>query len=168
MAKPKILVIGDARHGKDTVAEILCIRHGFSFKSSSRFAASAIIMPAFGPHYYASEEKCYEDRVNHRELWFNLIADFNRPDPTRLARAIFAAHDLYVGLRASREFHACRNAGLFDAVVWVDRSKHLPREDRRSMELDPGMADFVIDNNGSLEDLHLEVARLVQGQGWDK
>ena len=35
MANPKLLIIGHARHGKDTVAEILRDTHGYDFVSSS-------------------------------------------------------------------------------------------------------------------------------------
>jgi dephospho-CoA kinase len=46
-----------------------------------------------------------------------------------------------------------KNTGVFDYCIWVDRSDHLPLEDRSSMNLEIWMADYVIDNNGTLEDL---------------
>jgi hypothetical protein len=147
---PKILVIGHGRHGKDTVAEMLREEYGLRFTSSSLFCAERVVLPAMMAvgHQYATAKECFEDRHNHRELWYRVIEDFNTPDKTALARAILTENDVYVGLRSHREFHACRNAGLFDAVVWVDASERVPSESRGSMTLEPWMADYVLDNNG--------------------
>ena len=70
-----------------------------------------------------------------------------------LGREIFASHDIYCGLRNKREYFQMRNTGVFDYCIWVDRSDHLPPEGRDSMSLEPWMANYHIDNNGSLEDL---------------
>lgn len=178
---PKIAVIGHARHGKDTVCELLRDLYGFTFTSSSLFCAEKVVFPAYrawcmgdsGPRSHLIEKRlfrdpawvtvddCFADRSNHRALWFDLIADYNTPDPATLARNITDAYDIYAGIRSTREFHAAVNEGIFDLVVWVDRSKHLPKEPSSSMELEPWMADYVIDNNGDLDDLNREVRRLV-------
>jgi predicted HAD superfamily Cof-like phosphohydrolase len=159
--KPKLLILGHGRHGKDTVAELISL-HGYEFTSSSRFCADEIIFPALAPIYgYKTADECYQDRGAHRAEWFQLIADYNTPDASMLGRAIFADNDIYVGLRSKREFHALRNAGLFDVVIWVDASDRLPPEDASSISVEPWMADFVIENNGSLNDLELEVFSLL-------
>src|SRR5690606_25868868 len=120
----KVLLLGHARHGKDTVAELLRDRHVLSFQPSSMFAAERIVMPAFEARGmpYTSVEECYRDRVHHRSTWYDLICDYNRGDPARLARELFAEHDVYCGLRAEEEFRAVEAAGLFDLCIWVDRS----------------------------------------------
>jgi len=61
--------------------------------------------------------------------------------------------DMYVGMRMKAELDACRDAGIFDYVVWVDRSEHLQEESFASMQLKREHADVTIDNNGTLEDL---------------
>ena len=82
--KPKIIVLGYARHGKDSVCELLA-RHGYTFKSSSLFACEKVVYPALKDKYgYESIEACYQDRVNHRKEWFDLIAQYNTPDLTKL------------------------------------------------------------------------------------
>jgi dephospho-CoA kinase len=53
------------------------------------------------------------------------------------------------------------NTGVFDHCVWVDRSDHVPLEDRSSMNLEIWMADHVIDNNGTLEDLERNTCNLM-------
>ena len=54
-----------------------------------------------------------------------------------------------------------RNTGIFDYAIWVDRSDHLPPEDPRSMTLQMWMADYIIDNNGSLDDLKRNTCSLI-------
>lgn len=162
MSNPKLLVIGHGRHGKDTVCEILRDRYGYSFESSSQFCSKLFIYKLLKYKYcYANEEECYNDRHNHRAEWYNAICDYNVPDPARLGREIFAEHDIYCGLRNKKEFHAMRNTGVFDYAIWVDRSDYLPPESKDSMSLEPWMADFTIDNNGTLEDLNFNVTQLI-------
>lgn len=110
---------------------------------------------------YSSEEDCYADRHNHRAEWYNAICEYNVPDAARLGREIFKVHDIYCGLRNKKEYHAMRNTNVFDYAIWVDRSEHLPLEDKNSMTLEPWMANFTIDNNGSLDNLEFNVTQLM-------
>lgn len=162
-SKPKILVLGHARHGKDTVAEILRDVHGYNFISSSRFAVDAFI---FGITHisldYKTREECYEDRVNHRNLWYELIRMYNFKDKARLARNILARNDMYVGMRDVEEYNASKD--LFDYILWVDASgRGVAQEPRSSFNID--YDDNVmryVDNNGTEEDLYKVVATAVK------
>lgn len=157
----KLLVIGHGRHGKDTVSEILNEKYELNFESSSKFCSKLFIFNELKDKFgYETEEQCYKDRHVRRELWYDMICEYNKNDPSRLAREIFKQHEIYCGLRNKREFHAIKNNGLVDFTIWVDRSDHLPPEPKASMSLEPWMADFVIDNNGSLDDLHRNVKDL--------
>jgi hypothetical protein len=60
-----------------------------------------------------------------------------------------------------REFFSMQNTGVFDKVIWIDRSDHLPPENINSMSLQQWMADHTIDNNGTLEDLEFNVHQLL-------
>lgn len=163
MTLPKLLIIGHGRHGKDTVCEILKESYGFSFESSSQFCSKLFIYNMLKDRYgYKSEEECYADRHNHRAEWYSAICDYNVPDAARLGRDIFSAHDIYCGLRNKKEYHAMRNTGVFDYAIWVDRSDHLPMEDKSSMTLEQWMADYTIDNNGTLEELHYNTHQLMK------
>lgn len=160
--KLKLLIIGHGRHGKDTVCEILRDKYGYSFESSSQFCSKHFIYNTLKDKYeYANEEQCYADRHNHRAEWYDAICDYNVPDAARLGREIFGEHDIYCGLRNKREFFAMKNTGVFDYAIWVDRSDHLPPEASDSMSLKQWMADYTIDNNGSLDELMLNIDRLV-------
>lgn len=159
---PKLLIIGHGRHGKDSVCEILKNYYNFSFRSSSEFLAERLLFPALKDKYnYSSYQECFNDRHNHREEWYNHIHDYCKNDHARLGKEIFLEHDIYCGLRNKAEYHAMKNTGVFNYSIWVDRSDHLPPEDKSSMTLEPWMADYVIDNNGSLEDLQRNTLQLI-------
>lgn len=173
----KLLVMGYARHGKDTVCELLRDRYGLKFTSSSQFCAERVVFPFLErearhtamfqkPKYpiYSSVQECFEDRANHRALWYDLITAHNTPDKSRLGREIFEENDVYCGIRNAREFHALRNAGVFDWAIWVDASERgMPVEDKSSCTVEPWMANFILDNNGTLGDLERGLNVLMRG-----
>ena len=188
---PKLLVLGYGRHGKDTVGELLRDEYGMRFTSSSAFCAEHVITPLLVSHSpetqslmasfdneekhdhidgclremrlkgYTSAEQCFHDRGNFRDVWYEAIRHYNTPDPSRLAREILKDNDVYCGIRSRAELNACKNRGVFDHVIWVDRLDHLPPEPRTSCDVEPWMADYVIDNNGSLDDLIHNVGALM-------
>ena len=160
--KKKLLVIGHGRHGKDTVCEILRDEFGYTFESSSQFCSKLFIYNNLKDKYnYTSEEECYADRHNHRKEWYDAICDYNVTDGAALGREMFAEYDIYCGLRNKREFFAMKNTGVFDYAIWVDRSKFLMPESKDSMSLEQWMADYTIDNNGTLEDLVFNTRQLM-------
>jgi len=112
----KVLIIGHGRHGKDTVAELLQEMHGLRFRSSSRFCAEQIVFPWLSDRYRTAEE-CFADRHNAREMWRDIIANYNAPSPARLAKEILQESDVYVGMRAFTEFTAAKP--LFDKILYV-------------------------------------------------
>jgi len=159
---PKLLIIGNARHGKDTVCDILRDEFGYTFRSSSDFCAERFIYAELKDKYgYENYEQCFNDRHNHRSEWYDMIHAYCKDDFARLGREIFAENLIYCGLRNKSEFHSMRNTGVFDYAIWVDRCDHLPVEDRSSMTLENWMADYVIDNNGTLEDLKRNTSQLM-------
>lgn len=162
--RPKVIVLGHARHGKDTVAELLRDRYGYRFQSSSMFCAEHVMLPYFRGQGvdYPSVEACYEDRVNHRATWYDQIEAYNRDDWGRLCRELFAqGNDVYVGTRSSREFAEARKAA--DVVLWVDaQGRGLPPEPRSSFDIDYDPASMTyVSNNGTLKMLEAAVDALV-------
>ncbi|QDP53510.1 MAG: putative deoxynucleotide monophosphate kinase [Prokaryotic dsDNA virus sp.] len=196
--KPKLLVLGHARHGKDTVAEILQREYGFQFTSSSLFCAEHVVwaaiqdtpkairqhidagMPGMSDNQliadltmmrdqqYANVEDCFKDRINFRTAWFSLIAAYCHPNKERLAREIFEENDIYVGIRNKREFRAAVNAGLVDLTIWVDASERVDQEPMASCTVEPWMADVTIDNNGTEAELHHNVHQLMATLGIER
>ena len=158
--KPKLMIVGHTRCGKDTVADYLK-KFGYRAESSSMFCARKFIYECLkGVMGYSTFEECYEDRHNHRALWHHLIRGYNWKDFSRLSREIFAENDIYVGIRSSSEFEWARIEGLFDLCVWVDASKRVEDEPEDSFDIGIECADIVIDNNGTEEELRKRLDNL--------
>ena len=156
----RLLIIGSARHGKDTFAEILQELYGLKFISSSQAAADIFIFDALRNKYnYANSVECFEDRVNHRAEWYNMICGYNINDKAKLAKGILAMADCYVGMRDRDEIIECKKQGLFDLIVWVDASDRLPLEDASSFNISKSDADVILENNGTFEEFKEKVKR---------
>jgi dephospho-CoA kinase len=158
---PKLLVVGNARHGKDTFAEILSQQFGMTFESSSQAASNIFIYDLLKEKYdYKTPEDCFEDRFNHRQEWYEAICDYNKSDKSKLAKGILERADCYVGMRDCVEIEECLRQNLFDIVIWVDASKRLPMEDASSFNIDKSCADIVVENNDTLNDFFEKVMRI--------
>ena len=151
--KRKLIIIGHARHGKDTVAEFLAKKLDLKFKGSSEICAEFVFEKLKDKYGYRSVKKCFNDRAHHRAEWHNIIAEYCKDDKARLGKLIFEENDIYCGIRAKDELEAVM--AEFDCMVlWVDASKRMPLEPVDSMQLnfDPERFDY-LDNNGTLEEL---------------
>lgn len=158
----KLIITGNARHGKDTVCDILSSNYGYKFKSSSDYANEKIIFPALKDIYnYKTLEECFKDRINHRKEWFDLISGYNREDKTTLGREIFDNYDIYCGIRNIQEFQALKNANLFDYSIWVDASERVEAENAFSISIKAIDCDIILNNNGSLLELEQKVDDLI-------
>lgn len=159
MRNPRLMVIGYARHGKDTVCNMLHDMYRLQFVSSSYFVADKAVRPFLARKgiCYETIELCYADRINHRADWYDAICAYNADDAARLGRELFAEYDIYCGLRNIREFNALKAEKAFDVCFWVDRSKYEKSEDRSSNTLSLGEADYIINNNSTLDDLKSEI-----------
>jgi len=157
----KICIISHARWGKDTLGEFLLETHGIKFASSSQTANDLFIFDTLKDQYgYSTVEECFEDRINHRDEWYQMICDFNRDDRTKLARCILDRADAYVGMRDLQEMESAVAEKLFDHIIWVDASKRLPPEPIESFNIPQSFADITIDNNGTLEEFKLKAWEL--------
>jgi dephospho-CoA kinase len=157
----KLLIIGHARHGKDSLAEILNEHFGLKFISSSQACADIFIYDTLKEKYgYKTPEECYEDRMNRRQEWYEMICEYNKDDKARLAKEILKYNNTYVGMRDSSEIKECLKQGLFDLVIWVEASKRLPMESSNSFNITPSDADIIVDNNGTYEEFKEKTLRL--------
>lgn len=158
----KLLIIGHARHGKDTLAQMIHDLTGMTYKGSSEMAAEIFIYDALKDKYgYSSFRECFEDRVNHRKEWHDLICDYNKDDKARLAKEIMKRANIYVGMRSSAEIRECLTQGVFDYVIGVYDPRK-PHESKDSFSIDLFTdADFIIPNGGALEELEAKAAQIV-------
>lgn len=169
--KPRLLIIGHGRHGKDTVAQMISDQMGLKFTSSSLFVGEEAIWPMWGHERYNSFQDMFADRVNYRSTWGDLIAAYNTPDKSRTASEMLErGNHMYVGMRRIAEWQACMDKDLFDHVIWVDATKRLPLEPKDSNEMEAKHADIFIDNNGPEEHLQTVIDNLqfmLHQEGWD-
>ena len=155
---PKLLILGHARHGKDSFAEILRDDFGLNFMSSSQAAADIFIFDALKDLYgYETPEQCFEDRVNHRQEWYEMICDYNKGDRAKLAKGILKIADCYVGMRDHEEFIASKD--LFDLIIYVD-AEGREKKEKLSFNISKEDADFVISNKTTLSDFETKSIRL--------
>lgn len=154
----KTLILGQGRHGKDTVAEILRDEFGLSFQSSSSAALDAIWPALESSRGFTCKEFAYNERHDDRQLWYELIKLLNYSDKSTLCREILSNNDLYVGMRDNEEYEASKH--LFDIILYVDASD-------RVKVLDPTMripynedSMIKIDNNGTEKELKAKVIEL--------
>jgi hypothetical protein len=155
----KLFIVGQGRHGKDTVAEFVQKAYGLTFESSSMFCAEHVVTPWLEKMgiTYDSLEECYEDRVNHRMDWYEAIRSYNKEDESKLSRAIFAKYDMYVGIRSRVEFLEARH--FSDLSVWVEAADRWPAVDP-SCKILKEDCDVIVDNNGTIEELYGRLTRL--------
>lgn len=157
----KLLIIGHKRHGKDTVAEFLMKHFGYTFESSSQAASRIFLFDALKEKYgYKTPEECFEDRVNRRAEWYDLICEYNKKDKTALAREIMKESGMYVGMRSNIEVEECLSQDIFDLVIGVYDPRK-PLEDVDSFNIDMWeKADIIIPNGASLSELERKVKLL--------
>jgi len=159
--KKKFLIIAHKRWGKDTMAEILNEEFGLKFISSSQAAADIFIFDKLkGKYGYETSEQCFEDRVNHRQEWYEMICDYNKDDRAKLAKGILEHSDCYVGMRDRDEIQECLKQELFDLIIWVDASERLEEEGKESFNIDKSCADIIIDNNSDYNTFKQRVIKL--------
>lgn len=151
--KPKLMIIGHARHGKDTVCSILNLLYDLRFESSSHFVAEKAVKPYLARMgiVYDNFDQMYRERIHHRKEWHDAIAEYNREDPAKLGMELFAQYDIYCGIRSRIELEHLRLRNAFDQVWWIDAGLRMEPEPESSMKLNEADADLIINNNGSKE-----------------
>ena len=155
------MLMGYARHGKDSVLDLLR-EIGFTAINSSEYVNEHAVFPYLKDKYgYNTPEECFIDRVNHRAEWMQLINAYNTPDLARMSKGIFSECDIYAGIRNADEFKEAKRQKLFNYAIWVDASERMPPEPNDSCTVRPEMADLIIHNNGPLNILPYEVNRII-------
>lgn len=160
--KLKLCLLGHCRHGKDTLAEIIEKNFGLTFKSSSLAASEIFLYDALKDKYnYTSPEECFNDRVNHRAEWYELIKEYNSKDKSKLAKSILEKNDMYVGMREHTEIKACLEQNLFDYVIGVYDPRK-PEEPKESFNINLWEeSDFIITNSTTIEDLEKRTIKVL-------
>jgi hypothetical protein len=158
----RIAIVGPGKSGKTTASQWLAEHTPLRYAgSTSAAAANVVCSHATMRGRYATLEECYADRRNRRQEWRDIILQYNQPDGLRLYRDMVRKSDILDGIRDGRELQACRDAGLADVVVWMQRD--VPTDP--SMGFGPEVADRVINNDGSFEELYAQLRELGERLG---
>lgn len=151
----KIRINGYARHGKDTVADMISLNYGLVKPDASRIIAEKLLKTLPEGWYPGDQaeqiEAAYQDRVNHRAGWYNFVTAMG---PTTLCYEVMGRGDIYVGERRRESFEKTKN--LFDFSIWVVDPRK-PEEDHSSCDLNHEGHDFMLVNSGTLKDLEHRV-----------
>ena len=158
----RLAIVGPGQSGKTTAARWLSEHTPLRYVESTSAAAAKVVCshPSMRDRY-DSLEACYADRRNHRQQWRDIILEHNQPDGLRLYREMAEQNDILDGIRDARELQACRDAGLVDAAVWIQRD--VPADP--SLGFGPEAADYVIDNNSTFEELYRQLRELADRLG---
>ena len=155
----KLLICGHGRHGKDSVADLLCDFNAYTASSSSFFVIKKLEQKMCKDLGLASAAEVYERRSLHRQYLYETIRDYNSPDKARLSKEILNEHQIYVGMRDLEEFNASKH--LYDLKIWVDASgRGVPLEPITSFNIPKDEFDVIIENNSTYDQLVHKVARL--------
>ena len=150
--------------GKDHSAQYISNHFDLKFQSSSWFACQHFIYDILKDEKgYSSIGECYNDRHSgsNRKLWYDLICDYNKNDPAKLARELFKTNDLYVGLRSIEEFKVIQKTmDVFS--LWIDATKRIEPEDVTSCTITADDCDVIITNNGNLEQFDNKLRRFCE------
>jgi len=156
----KILVLGHARHGKDTVAEMICRMLNLTYRGSSELLAEEVVFPLMKDRY-ETWQACFADRVNHREEWFNIVGNYCKLNKAAIADLVYERNDIYCGVRAIGELEAII-AKYDPIVIWVDASPRVIEEPVESMQIRTARPGWhILRNVGKVETLLKDVANLV-------
>lgn len=158
----KLLVVGKARHGKDTFCEWLRDNLGCSFQSSSERIIQEFFPTLQQLKGYETVEEAYNDRYNYRDFLYHLIATYNSDDLTRMAKLVLTDNNIYCGMRKYEELEACKEDGLFDLIIWVDAEERLGDTETTSCTVKPSQADIVITNNGTEQEFLEKIERVMK------
>jgi hypothetical protein len=115
----------------------------------------------YDPGQFTSKDDFYASRRTFRWIWGHWVGVYNNttPDKIRLYRdAIAAGEQVFVGLRKVVEYDSFRQH--FPAFsVWIQRD--CVKSDC-TQEYGPEKCDFIIQNNGTLEELETKIDLLIK------
>ena len=125
--KPKIAILGYSGAGKDTMAELLRDWYGYAYTQATKFILENFLWSEFSLHSkYNTFEEAYEDRINCRQLWYDMICEINKKDPATIANTVYAESDIYCGIRSWKELEAAYDT--IDRIYWINCGERISVE----------------------------------------
>lgn len=104
-------------------------------------------------HAYDSKEQFHEDRRNRRMDWVAYIEHFNWTygglGVGLYTKAVEDGNQILTGIRRKGQFERCLDH-IIDVPIWINRPGIKVDE---SQEYGPELCNFIIENDGTLDDL---------------
>lgn len=164
---PKIAILGYGRAGKDEAGAWLGRNTPLIYTGST----SQVLCPLIAIELGISEEEAWNTRHANREYWFEFGNNYRKGDPAKIARKCLLASDMVIGLRDKEELQACKDARLFDLIIWIHR---LGTPVDPTVTFSRNDCDLIIDNVGTLKEYHQKLHKLAKFAGlenehvWDR
>jgi len=157
---PRIAFCGPGRSGKDECSTYFARITGLRFAGSM----SQFLCPFVAARLGLSDEEAFARRHESdamRMTWYRIGNELRDSDPALLVRETLKAGEICNGIRDIREFEAAKAEGLADLFIWVERD--VPTDP--TITYGAGLCDVVLDNNGSLGELHTKLDALARFAG---
>jgi len=150
----KLFVLGDKGHGKNEVARILSEHLGLKEVDVTSLLVKEFILDDISEVTgYKTVKEVMDNKDLIRPLMKESVDEYNRNDLTRSTRLVFNHCDMYIGCRERLQVLASKEHRLCDMIIFVDAHKRLPPEPKESNTITSDIADYVLDNNGTKEQL---------------
>ena len=157
----KILILGHANHGKDTVAKYLAQEFNLVNSSATDYLATHFVFPVWGYKHYANVHSMLEDKDNHRLKWASIVNQINRKDKLFLCKQVMFTSDIYSGMRNQKEYIQAVKENIFDYILFVSAGDRLPTENSMNIVYDSRYM-HIVDNSLGLPNLRNNLKPIIK------
>lgn len=158
--KPKLLLVGYGRAGKDCGLEYLSALTGMKNAGCTSVYLTKYVAAELG----ISELGAYQSRhrPGNRAKWFDIGNKLRLNDPGILLREALSNGPLTGGVRDLDEIVAARRFNLVDLIIWIENTR-VPVD--QTVKFGPEHCDMTIQNNGTIDEYHQKLKRLAEFAG---
>jgi hypothetical protein len=115
-----------------------------------------VICPLIAAERNVTPEHAWVRRHRERKFWYDWANEYRKDDPAKLAKKCLEHGDMVIGLRDKLELQACKDANLFDLIVWIHRD--VPKDPTVTFEA--ADCHITLDNTRSKRDLYAKLEKL--------
>lgn len=155
----RLLVAGPGESGKDHVCRWFDEHTELRYTGSTSWWLSQRAAEAWNE----DAADIYRERRDRRQQLFDFGAELRKDDPGILVKDSLQDGDIVCGARDVEEVQAARTSNIVDLILWVARDS---APDDPTMTFGPEQCDLVLENHGSVDELHGRLQRLSRVIGY--